>query len=59
MTARQARMRFCGAVFLALVLGAAFYFLVYLPQDAELRAKEAEARSLRGEIARAHSKHCS
>ncbi|MBR1885837.1 MAG: type 4a pilus biogenesis protein PilO [Schwartzia sp.] len=53
MKAEQARMRFCATAFLALVLGAAFYFLLYLPQSAELRAKEAEASTLRGEIARA------
>lgn len=50
MRAKRARQRFCIMAVLAAVLGASFYFLSYVPQHDALRAKEAEAASLRHEI---------
>ena len=50
MKAKQARMRFLGMVALASAAGALFYLLSYAPQCDALRAKEAEAVSLRREV---------
>ncbi len=53
MSAKQARTRFGVMALLSLLLGAAFYFLLHLPQQAELQAKEAEAARLLQEAAEA------
>ena len=53
MRAKQARLRFWGMAALAAALGVSFYLLSYEPQNDALRAKEAEAASLRREIGEA------
>ena len=55
MQSRQARKRFVLSAFFSVALAVSFYEFFYLPQRAELSAKQGEAVRLRREIAEASS----